>query len=126
MISARASTRPPSFEVHGVNARMKVSLSLDETQQLFPIELDHLAGFDGPDPRQSSATGQHRAFAGKLRGPLGNDQRFGSGGWSHYFYRAARHNEERYGTLSYLDEYLTRRDRTSLPVSRDAGDLCRR
>ena len=41
----------------------QLGIRLDESEQLFPSELDYLARRDGQKPRQSSATSQHGAFA---------------------------------------------------------------
>jgi hypothetical protein len=46
----------------------QLGIRLDESEQLFASELDHLARRGGPNPGQVRATGQHRAFAGELPG----------------------------------------------------------
>ena len=101
----------------------QLGIRLDQCEQLFAIELDHFAGTGRPDPRQGATAGQHGAFPGELCGTLGDDHRFGSRGWSQHLYRAAQHDEERHRLLSRFDEYLTRRDRPSSPMRRNAGDL---
>ena len=46
----------------------QLGIRLDESEQLFPSELDRLAKRDGLNPRQTWATSQHGAFAGELPG----------------------------------------------------------
>jgi hypothetical protein len=46
----------------------QLGIGLDEPEQLFAIELDHLARFNRANPRQGSAAGPHGAFAGELAG----------------------------------------------------------
>ena len=104
----------------------QLGVRLHESEQLFAIELDHLAGLAGAHPRQRPAASQHGAFAGELPGAVSDDQRFGAAGWSQHLDLAAQHHEERHGPLSHLDEHLTGRHRAPSPVRRDARDLCRR
>ncbi|HSC08748.1 MAG TPA: hypothetical protein VLD59_18135 [Steroidobacteraceae bacterium] len=42
----------------------QLGIRLDESEQLFAIELDHCARFNGLNASQGSATSQQSAFAG--------------------------------------------------------------
>ena len=104
----------------------QLGIGLDQAEQLFAIHLDHLAGLADSRPCECSSARQHGAFAGELPGPVRDDERFGSRGWSQHLHLAAQHDEERHGPLAYLDEHLTGLDRAPSSMGRDARDLCRR
>src|SRR6266478_6469302 len=72
----------------------QLGVRLDESEQLFPSELDRLARRDGPNPRQTSATSQHGAFAGELPSAKSGEQRFGYPRCSEHLDLALRHHEE--------------------------------
>src|SRR3954467_9216388 len=80
----------------------QLRIRLDQPKQLLSIELNHLAMRDRPNPRQGSATGQHRALTGKLRGALTDDQHVHPGGRSSHLDLSAQYDEERHRLLSYI------------------------
>src|SRR5439155_12747794 len=100
----------------------QLGVCLNESEQLFPSELDHFATRDGPNPHQRPATGQHRAFAGELPGAKSGEQRFGVPRWPERLDLAARPNEEWHRPLSHLDEHLTRGHRAPFSLTRDTRD----
>jgi len=58
-----------------------------------------------------------------LSGPVGDDQRVSTAGWSENLNLAAHQDEERHDLISNVDERLTACDHTAAPMRRDSLDL---
>jgi hypothetical protein len=104
----------------------ELGIGLDQSQQVFVIELDHLARLADAYSGHRPAAGQHVDFARKLARAVHDDQRFRSAVWPNNLELTRLHHKDRCDAVSLLDKDFAEEDRTRASMRRDTRHLRRR
>src|SRR4029450_5340776 len=88
------------------------AVRLNQRQQAFVIQLDHLPRLDDANPSETPAPGERVYFTRELTGAKNGDERIHRARGTDNFDLAGGHHKERYETVSLFDYDLAGPGRT--------------